>query len=285
MPTRPPAALRVLRPPGNRSGKPRADQASAVYCTKTHAPRQPFARRRSPLAARLHPFWGHVTRSTVSSKSSATRASPRYRQYSSTASVGASGRPRSAMTRCPLILNCSFFDEKASDRQRVHARAEKCPYRIGRRVHDCFPAQIERSVHDNGHARAFSEFIDQPPVEWIDLFLDGLRPRASVHVRDGRNYAAFFRAHLRRQNHEWRIRCALQVFARRFLLDGRRKRPPPLAEFHRIVDSWRSFPDRADRRGSSGFPARAGQTPCVPETRRVFFPVPPLENCRCRSQC
>src|SRR6266446_2518593 len=203
MPTRTPAALRVLRTPGNRSGKPRADQASAVYCTKTHAPRQPFARRRSPLAARLHPFWGHVTRSTVSSKSSATRASPRYRQYSSTASVGASGRPRSAMTRCPLISNCSFFDEVASDCQRVHAGAEKCSYCVGRRVYDGFAAKIERRVQEDGHSCALSEFIDQPPIERIEFFLDGLRPRAAVHVRDGRNYAAFFRAHLRRQDHKW----------------------------------------------------------------------------------
>src|SRR6266478_8818782 len=236
MPTRTPAALRVLRTPGNRSGKPRADQASAVYCSKTHAPRQPFARRRSPLAARPHPFWGHATRSMVNSKSSATRASPRYRQYSSTASVGASGRPRSAMTRCPLISNGSFFDEVASDRQRIHTRTEKCPYCIRRRVYDGFAAQIKRRVHNDRHPGALSEFIDQPPIEQIDLFLDRLRPRAAVHVRDGRNYTAFFRPHLCRQYHKRRIRRALQVLARRFLLERRRKWPPPLPEFHRIVD-------------------------------------------------
>src|SRR5882757_898071 len=79
---------------------------------------------------------------------------------------------------------------------------------------------------------------------------------AAVHVRDGRNYAAFFRPHLRRQYHKRRIRCALQVFACRFLLKRRRKWPPPLSKFNGIVDlgvhfriAWitenRSAPERA----------------------------------------
>src|SRR6266446_5754577 len=275
MPTRTPAALRVLRTPGNRSGKPRADQASAVYCTKTHAPRQPFARRRSPLAARLHPFWGHVTRSTVSSKSSATRASPRYRQYSSTASVGASGRPRSAMTRCPLIFHCSFFDEEASDCQRVHAGAEKCSYCVGRRVYDGFAAQIERSVQDDRYSCPFSKFIDQPPIQRIDFFLDRLRPRAAIHVSNGRNYATFFRTHLRREYHKRRIRCTLQVFARRFLLHGWREWPPPLPEFHRIVDLGAHFRI-----------ARIGQNGAAPERARAKFhsSLKPSENSSLRKQ-
>jgi len=39
--------------------------------------------------------------------------------------VGASGRPRSAMTRCPLISPGSFCDEETSDHQGVHARTEE----------------------------------------------------------------------------------------------------------------------------------------------------------------
>ncbi len=97
------------------------------------------------------------------------------------------------MTRCLLISNSSFFDEVASDRQRVHAGTKKCSYRVGRRVHDGFAAQIERGVQNDGYPGALSEFIDQPPIQRIDLFLDSLRPRAAVHVRDGRNYAPFFR--------------------------------------------------------------------------------------------
>src|SRR5467141_2691315 len=106
------------------------------------------------------------------------------------------------MTRSLLIAKYSFFHEEASDHQGVHAGAEKCSNRVGRRVNDGFAAQIERRVHDYGHARALSEFIDQPPIERIDLFLDGLWPRAAVHMRDGWNYAAFFRAHLRRLYHK-----------------------------------------------------------------------------------
>src|SRR5258708_2115161 len=274
-PTRIPAALRVLKTRGNRSGKPRADQASAVYCTRTHAPRQPFARRRSPLAARLHPFWGHATRSMVSSKSSAANASPRYRQYSSTASVGASGRPRSAMTRCPLISNCSFFDQVASDHQRVHAGAETCADCVGRRVYDGFAAQIKRRVQNHGHARPLSEFIDQPPIKRIGLFLDGLRPRAAVHMRDRWNYAAFFWTHLRRQYHKRRIRRALQVFACGFLLERRRKWPPPLPEFHRIVDLGVHFRI-----------ARIGKNRAASERARAKFhtPLKPAENFSQRKQ-
>src|SRR5260370_7535788 len=139
------------------------------------------------------------------------------------------GTPQ-AMTWCPLTSKRSFLDEEASDHQRVHAGAEKGSYRIGRRVYDGFAAKIERRVHDDGHARAFSKFIDQPPVERIDLFLDSLRPRAAVYVRDGRNYAAFFRAHLRRQNHKCRICCALHLSPPLFLLYRHAKLPPPLPD-------------------------------------------------------
>jgi len=55
----------------------------------------------------------------------------------------------------PAHFKMLIFDEEASDHQRVHAGAEKCPYRVGRRVHDGFAAQVERRVHDDGHARRF----------------------------------------------------------------------------------------------------------------------------------
>src|SRR5258708_22595327 len=99
------------------------------------------------------------------------------------------------MTRCPLTSKRSFLDEEISDHQRVHAGAEKCSNRVGRRVYDCFAAKIERRVHDDGHARALPEFIDQPPVERIDLILYSLWPRSAVHSPHAWNYASFSLSH------------------------------------------------------------------------------------------
>jgi len=96
------------------------------------------------------------------------------------------------MTRCPLISECSFFDAEASDHQRIHAGTEKGLYRVGRGVHDRFTAQIEGRIHDDRYARAFSEFIDQSPVQRVDFSLHGLWSSASIHMRDRRNYASFF---------------------------------------------------------------------------------------------
>jgi len=73
------------------------------------------------------------------------------------------------MTRSRSFQNAHFFDEEASDHQRVHAELKNVRI-ASSRVHDGFAAQIERRVHDDGHARALSEFIDQPPVERIDSF-------------------------------------------------------------------------------------------------------------------
>jgi len=38
------------------------------------------------------------------------------------------------------------------------------------RVHDGFTAQVEGRVHDDGHAGALAEFVDQAVVERIDSF-------------------------------------------------------------------------------------------------------------------
>jgi len=107
-------------------------------------------------------------------------------------------------------------------------------------------------------------------IERIDLFFDGLRPRAAVHVRSRRNHAALFRPHLRRHNHERRVRRAFQVFARRLLFKRRRERPPPLPKFHRIVDLGVHFRIARSAR-IERFPSARGQTPCALETTREFF--------------
>src|SRR5258708_19180403 len=100
------------------------------------------------------------------------------------------------MTRCPLISECSFFDAEASDHQRIHAGTEKGLYRVGRSVHARFTAQIEGRIHDDRYARAFSEFIAQPPVQPVAFFLHGLWTSASIPMPDRRNYASVLHAYL-----------------------------------------------------------------------------------------
>src|SRR2546429_2772485 len=63
----------------------------------THKPFQVFARPRRACKAPPHPPSSHGTLSIVSLIPCARSASLRYQQYSSTASVGVSARPRSAM--------------------------------------------------------------------------------------------------------------------------------------------------------------------------------------------
>ena len=82
-----------------------------------------------------------------------------------------------------------FLHQVAADHQRVHSGTEECAHGIGRRIHDGFAAQVERRVHDHGHAGALAEFIDQVPVQRIDFFFDRLRTRAAIHVRDRGNDA------------------------------------------------------------------------------------------------
>ena len=44
---------------------------------------------------------------------------------------------------------------------------------------DGFATQVERGVHNDGHAGAFLELVKQLPVQRIDFSLDGLRARAA----------------------------------------------------------------------------------------------------------
>src|SRR5450432_778609 len=219
----------------NREGNPRSDHDKAVYCKKTQRPLHAPARCRSSCSPAFHPCSFHVTRTSSSAKPRSRNAPPRYRQYSSIASVGSSLRPSSATICRWFILARSFLDEETADHQRVHAGAEKGSHRIGGRVYDCFASQVERRVHHDWDAGAFFKLIDQPPVERIYFFLHRLRPRASIHVRYRRNHAAFLRPHLRRQYHEGRVGHLFHEIGRRFLFHGRRERPPPFAEFHRVV--------------------------------------------------
>src|SRR5215472_18594724 len=154
--------MRITRE--KRNGNPCADHASAVYCTRTHIPRQLFERRRRERKARRQPRSAQRTRSIAKPIPCLRSASPRCRQYSSTPSVGVSARPRSAIAPCRIMRAVSFFDEEVTYDQRVHAGAEERANRIGRSVHDGFSAQIKGSVHDEGHASAFAKFIDQPPI-------------------------------------------------------------------------------------------------------------------------
>src|SRR5580692_407453 len=129
----------------------------------------------------------------------------------------------------------SFFYKEGADNQRIHARAEESTHRVRRRVHDGFAAQIEGCIHEDRHAGAFVKFVDYAPVEGVDLFLHSLRPCASVNVSDGGDHAALFLADLRCQNHERRIRNALEIIASGLLLERRCKRSPPLTKFHRVI--------------------------------------------------
>src|SRR5437763_907741 len=83
----------------------------------------------------------------------------------STSSVGESARPKSAMTPCRIIRECSFFDEEFPNNQPVHAGAEESANRLGWAMHNGFSAQIKRRIHDDRDAGALSELIDEPPID------------------------------------------------------------------------------------------------------------------------
>src|SRR5258707_5584318 len=116
------------------------------------------------------------------------RKSPITGTWRNLASEGANRKSRFA--RRLLGSAILFLHKETSEEQSVHARAEKRTDRVGGRVHDGFAAQVEGRVHDDGHAGALAEFIDQAVVERIDFFFDGLRARAAVHVSDGGDGAA-----------------------------------------------------------------------------------------------
>src|SRR5208283_4393022 len=129
-----------------------------------------------------------------------------------------------------------FRHKEAAENQDVHAGAEKGADGIRGRVDNGFTAKVERRVHDDWNAGALAKFVDEPPIERIDFLLDRLWAGATVNVRDGGNDAAFFRTHLRGNNHEGRVKGGFEKIGRGFLFERRREGAPPLAKLHRVVD-------------------------------------------------
>ena len=133
------------------------------------------------------------------------------------------------------------------------------------------PRRLNEVFMTTGTPVRLAKFADQPPVERIHVALDGLRAGAAIHVRDRRNHAAFFGPHLRGENHEGRIGGGFQIVASGFRRAGKERRGATTRGISRRCSLSRSFQDRADRRGWSGCPARAGQIPCGLEPSRGFF--------------
>ena len=75
-----------------------------------------------------------------------------------------------------------FLYKEATENEGVHAGAEKSADSIGGRVHDGFPTEIERRIHDDRHAGAFAKFIDEPVIERVDFFSTVCGRRCRRHV-------------------------------------------------------------------------------------------------------
>ena len=145
-----PAKLRITC-----RGNPRSDHAKAVYCTKIQRPRQFAAVRRKSSTAPAQPCSFQGTRTISPFTERWPRASHKYWQYSSTASVGSSFRPSSRTTSEFISVGRECGSRRSS---RKHSQSGQVH---SARAGDCFRCEPRKALVAAASPE-FAELLETP---------------------------------------------------------------------------------------------------------------------------
>jgi hypothetical protein len=122
----------------------------------------------------------------------------------------------------------------------IEATSDERVYGVGWAAHDRLVGVVERGVEHDWQAGELLVSVDQHPELRIVGPVDGLDPRGSVDVDDGRNRLAYTGSHLGGREHEWvdplAGRVQVEVLVCGLIEDGGREGPEQLAPFDEGVD-------------------------------------------------
>src|ERR1041384_362871 len=138
----------------------------------------------------------------------------------------------------PMLRPHLFLvDEERPHGKIIHFCRHEAPERILGRADDRLSADVEGGVDEHGASRVLFELADEVVEELVVLAPDGLEPRRSVDVGDGRDFRAHLIPHLRREEHVRARPVELEILCHLLFEDHRRERAEAFTKFYLQVHS------------------------------------------------